>query len=197
MITELGKGEALVSFLEGNGTPSMVERCMIRPPCARLGPITAEERKKVMARSPVKGKYDHGVDSESAYENPAEAGEIRHAAGHGTPAGQGGSSGSIRVGGFGGVLGGVGSVLGSIFGIGRSRGTRLSTGQVIAREVTRSVTGPWRGKVAADIGKSLGRKDGELGGPCDRARNDGRNIAALSVPGALEVGVGSHLGMPG
>src|SRR5204862_6355604 len=33
-ITELGKGEALVSFLEGNGTPAIVERCMIRPPCA-------------------------------------------------------------------------------------------------------------------------------------------------------------------
>src|SRR3954465_14197297 len=36
VIMELGKGEALVSFLEGNGTPSMVERCMIRPPSARL-----------------------------------------------------------------------------------------------------------------------------------------------------------------
>ena len=62
VITELGKGEALVSFLEGNGTPSMVERCMIRPPCARVGPITPEERKAVMAKSPVKGKYDHAVD---------------------------------------------------------------------------------------------------------------------------------------
>src|SRR5947208_7080277 len=67
-ITELGKGEALVSFLEGNGTPSMVERCMIRPPSARLGPITADERKALMAKSPVKGKYDEAIDSESAYE---------------------------------------------------------------------------------------------------------------------------------
>ena len=47
-IMELGKGEALVSFLEGNGTPSMVERAMIRPPSARLGPITPEERKAVI-----------------------------------------------------------------------------------------------------------------------------------------------------
>ena len=58
VIMELGKGEALVSFLEGNGTPSMVERCMIRPPSARLGPITPEERKALIANSPVKGKYD-------------------------------------------------------------------------------------------------------------------------------------------
>src|SRR5260370_25196701 len=65
---ELGKGEALVSFLEGNGTPSMVERCMVRPPAARLGPITPDERKALMAESPVKGKYDQTVDSESAFE---------------------------------------------------------------------------------------------------------------------------------
>src|SRR3954466_12597755 len=42
IIMELGKGEALVSFLEGNGTPSMVDRCMIRPPSGRVGPITPE-----------------------------------------------------------------------------------------------------------------------------------------------------------
>jgi DNA helicase HerA-like ATPase len=68
VIMELGKGEALVSFLEGNGTPSMVERCVIRPPSARLGPISADERKALMAKSPVKGKYDQALDSESAYE---------------------------------------------------------------------------------------------------------------------------------
>src|SRR5499433_387249 len=68
VIGELGKGEALVSFLEGNGTPSMVERCMIRPPSARVGPITADERKAVISKSPVRGKYDTAVDSESAYE---------------------------------------------------------------------------------------------------------------------------------
>src|SRR6201994_3872108 len=43
-IQALGKGEALVSFLEGNGTPAMVERVMVRPPTARIGPITPEER---------------------------------------------------------------------------------------------------------------------------------------------------------
>ena len=68
VITELGKGEALVSFLEGNGTPAMVERVMIRPPTGRMGPITPEERKAIMGKSPVKGKYDTTIDAESAYE---------------------------------------------------------------------------------------------------------------------------------
>ncbi len=64
VITQLGKGEALVSFLEGGGTPSMVDRTMIRPPSARIGPITPEERKAVMAKSPVEGKYDQTVDAQ-------------------------------------------------------------------------------------------------------------------------------------
>src|SRR6187455_3403619 len=68
VIMELGKGEALVSFLEGNGTPSMVERVMVRPPCARIGPITPQERAAIQSKSPVKGKYDTAVDAESAYE---------------------------------------------------------------------------------------------------------------------------------
>src|SRR5262249_37133151 len=62
-ITELGKGEALVSFLEGNGTPALVDRCMIRPPSARIGPVTPDERKAIVAKSPVKGKYDQAIDS--------------------------------------------------------------------------------------------------------------------------------------
>ena len=68
VISELGKGEALVSFLEGNGTPSMVERCMVRPPSARVGPVTPDERAAIVRKSPLKGKYDQAVDSESAYE---------------------------------------------------------------------------------------------------------------------------------
>src|SRR3981081_282580 len=68
VIMELGKGEALFSCREGNGTPAIVDRVMIRPPTARIGPITPEERKAIMDRSPVKGKYDTTIDSESAYE---------------------------------------------------------------------------------------------------------------------------------
>src|SRR6266508_4057159 len=161
VIMELGKGEALVSFLEGNGTPSMVERCMVRPPSARLGPITPEERKTLMAKSPVKGKYDQAVDSESDYEllqkrlqSGAAGGPI--AAPH-APDGAGQAQPS---GGLGAVLSGIGSVLGDIFGTTRPRGTRLSTGQVIAREVTRSVSNRVAGQIAADFGKSIGGKMG-------------------------------------
>ena len=71
VITRLGKGEALVSFLEGNGTPSMVERALIAPPTARIGPVTPAERKAVIAKSPIKGKYDHGHRSGIGLRNPA------------------------------------------------------------------------------------------------------------------------------
>jgi Bacterial protein of unknown function (DUF853)/Integrase core domain len=51
VIMETRQGEALVSFLEGNGTPSMVERCMIRPPSGRVGPITMDERKALIEKA--------------------------------------------------------------------------------------------------------------------------------------------------
>src|SRR5512136_230448 len=67
-ITELEVGEALVSLLDGKGTPTMVERAFVLPPRSRLAPLTPEERKRVLKGSPVKGKYDEPVDRESAYE---------------------------------------------------------------------------------------------------------------------------------
>jgi DNA helicase HerA-like ATPase len=68
VITELGVGEALVSVLDLKGVPSMVERTLIRPPCGRLGPIDENERRQLIAASPVHGIYDETVDRESAYE---------------------------------------------------------------------------------------------------------------------------------
>ena len=68
VITELGKGEALVSVLDPKGVPTMVERTLIRPPSSRLGPVTPEERGKIVKNSPVYGQYDEAVDRESAYE---------------------------------------------------------------------------------------------------------------------------------
>jgi DNA helicase HerA-like ATPase len=154
IIMELGKGEALVSFLEGGGTPAMVERVMIRPPSARIGPITPEERKAIMDASPVKGKYDTAIDAESAY-------EILQKRVAGTAAPAGGSDGGTG----GGILGQIGSIVGTIFGTNVSRG-RMSTGQIIARSVTRSVTNKVVGGVVADLGKSLG---GSVGGSVGRA----------------------------
>jgi DNA helicase HerA-like ATPase len=155
VIMELGKGEALVSFLEGGGTPSMVERVMIRPPTGRIGPVTPEERKAIINASPVKGKYDTAVDAESAYEIIQK--RIAGIAAHPDEAGGAGSAG--------GFLGQIGSIVGTIFGTNVSRG-RMSTGQVIARQVTRSVTNKVIGGLAADVGKSVG---GSLGGSIGRS----------------------------
>ena len=65
---QLGVGEALVSTLQDKGVPSIVERTLIRPPCSRIGPATVDERRAVMGRSPVAGRYDQAIDRESAYE---------------------------------------------------------------------------------------------------------------------------------
>lgn len=67
-ITELGVGEALVSFLDERGTPNMVERALVVPPHGQIGPITPEERKALIASSLVAGVYEQAVDRESAYE---------------------------------------------------------------------------------------------------------------------------------
>ncbi|MGJ5207250.1 helicase HerA-like domain-containing protein [Bradyrhizobium sp. HKCCYLR20261] len=149
VITELGKGEALVSFLEGNGTPSMVERVLIRPPSARIGPVTAEERKAVIAASPVKGKYDTEIDAESAY-------ELLQQRIAGKAATTEGSSG---------VLGTIGNLAATIFGTNVKRG-QLSTTQVIARNVARQVTDKVVGGIAADLGKQVG---GSLGSSIGRS----------------------------
>jgi len=167
-ITELGKGEALVSFLEGNGTPSMVERCMIRPPSARVGPITAEERKALIAKSPIKGKYDEAIDSESAYEvlQKRVASGGAHSAGTSPSQQQGAPSQepaqAPAQGWFARAWDGFLDALAIIFGTNRPRGQRLSPGQATARKVARSVTD----SVARDIGKSLG---GKMGGSVGRA----------------------------
>ena len=67
-ITQLGKGEALVSVLDPKGVPTMVERTLIRPPSGRMGPISADERQRLVKNSPVYGIYDTAEDRESAYE---------------------------------------------------------------------------------------------------------------------------------
>ncbi len=67
-ITELAKGEALVSVLDSKGIPTMVNRTLIRPPESRNGPVTPMERSAVITGSPIYGKYEQAVDRESAYE---------------------------------------------------------------------------------------------------------------------------------
>jgi len=170
VITELGKGEALVSFLEGNGTPSMVERTLIAPPSARIGPVTADERKAIIAKSPIRGKYDQTVDPDSAYEIlQRRVQEGAHAPDDGAaPSPWGG--GSVPRTGRGPAPtpeappasgGGWGDVLGGILGGGGSSGARrgrMTTTEVVVKQVARSVAS----QVGSQIGRAIVR--GVLGG---------------------------------
>jgi len=67
-ITELAVGEALVSFLDEKGRPSVTERVYVLPPGSRIGPITPAQRQALLAGSLVAGVYEKAVDRESAYE---------------------------------------------------------------------------------------------------------------------------------
>lgn len=68
VISEMGVGEALVSFLDEKGIPSMVERAKVLPPQAQIGPISSDERANLLRQSLVAGVYEKAVDRESAFE---------------------------------------------------------------------------------------------------------------------------------
>ena len=67
-IQALGTGEALISFLDAKGSPSVVERAMVIAPGSPMGPVTGDERNGLINHSPLYGKYDTEIDRESAYE---------------------------------------------------------------------------------------------------------------------------------
>lgn len=68
VITTLATGQALISFLDEGGAPSVVEIAQVLPPQSFTGTLTDEERAASMASSGMGGKYDNEVDRESAYE---------------------------------------------------------------------------------------------------------------------------------
>jgi uncharacterized protein len=156
VITQLGKGEALVSFLEGAGTPSMVDRTLIRPPSARIGPITDDERKAIIDKSALKGKYDTTVDPNSAFEilqkRLAEGGALP-APGEGVP-GAPGEAAPVHV----GFFHRIGLWFKNLFGLGRARGERLTTSQSVARNVARAVVAGVATQVASEFAKKTGGK---------------------------------------
>ncbi len=160
-ITELAVGEALVSFLDAKGRPSVTERVFVIPPGSQIGPITPEQRKALIAGSLVAGVYEKAVDRESAYEKlkgrvvagadaaQAMADEARAATPNptaaGTPAGTAPQAG-------GGLFGGLSKVL---FG---STGPRGGQHDGLAQSMARSAV--------RTIGSSVGREiiRGVLGG---------------------------------
>ena len=139
-ITELGVGEALVSFLDAKGSPTVTERTFVLPPSSRLGPATPDERRKVIADSPVAGFYEKAVDRESAFE------KLRQ--GTGTAAAQGGPAAQAP-GADGGLFGSLGGLLGGS-GSGSSRGrTREGVVETAMKSVVR--------QVGSEIGRQLVR----------------------------------------
>ncbi len=142
-ITELGVGEALVSFLDAKGSPGITERVWMFAPASQIGPIAPEERRSLVAGSVVAGVYEKQVDRESAFEMlkaRTGGGEALDKAAGQAPQPDGG-----------GVLGGLTDIL---FGSTGPRGGRRegvvdamaksaarSVGTSLARELTRGVLG--------------------------------------------------------
>jgi DNA helicase HerA-like ATPase len=84
-ITELGVGEALVSVLDAQGRPGIVERAFVIPPGSRLGPITAAERQSILQASILADVYETAVDRESAYEKLNQDAATSQATANNTP----------------------------------------------------------------------------------------------------------------
>ncbi len=136
VITELGVGEALVSCLDEKGTPGIVERALIVPPQAQIGPITDAERRAVMQDSLLAGHYEKALDRESAYEIlKGRASEAKSAQSAAQP---------VPAGGIGGLLGGIfGNGGTSRQGLGETmvKSAVRSIGSAVGREIIRGVLG--------------------------------------------------------
>lgn len=82
VLTQLAVGQALVSMLDENGSPQVVQRAKIVPPRSHVGAITDDQRKEIIASSIIAGHYEKAIDRESAYEVlQAKAGEKAETAG--------------------------------------------------------------------------------------------------------------------
>jgi uncharacterized protein len=139
-ITELGVGEALVSTLQDKGVPSVVERTLIRPPCSRIGPATREERAAVTRGSPMAGRYDQGIDRDSAYEMLKRKAEQQAAPVGRAPAEGQAPADAMR----------AGSRSGGSATLGRSTGSGGRSRQTVVEAMAKSV--------ARSIGSQLGRQ---------------------------------------
>ncbi|RZM01780.1 MAG: DUF853 domain-containing protein [Variovorax sp.] len=149
-ITDLAVGEALVSFLDAKGSPSVTERVYVLPPASRLGPITPAERQALTTGSLVAGVYEKTVDRESAYEKLKARADAAPAAPAGTaPAGTAGAGASAA---GGGLMGNLNEIL---FGSTGPRGGRHDgLAQTMAKSAVRTV--------GTSLGKEILR--GVLGG---------------------------------
>ncbi|HYT96731.1 MAG TPA: helicase HerA-like domain-containing protein, partial [Casimicrobiaceae bacterium] len=128
-ITELGVGEGLISFLDKKGSPNVVERAYVLPPASRIGPISPDERRAVMAASPVKGVYEQVVDRESAYEKLKQRTQSTPAA----TAGAGGGFWDSMKGSLGGLMTGTGRKDSLVEAVAKS--AARTVGSTVGREI--------------------------------------------------------------
>jgi len=145
VITELGVGEALVSFLDEKGRPSQVERSFVIAPCSRLGVLTEDERAEAVKGSTIYGHYEKTLDRESAYEKLHAS--VQGAPASAQPSTQAGTQDASTPSG-GGLLGGLGGGLSDII-FGRT-GPRGGHTEGIVQAAAKSV--------ARSIGSSVGRE---------------------------------------
>jgi DNA helicase HerA-like ATPase len=162
-ITELAVGEALISFLDDKGRPSVTERVFVLPPGTQIGPITPEQRQALMAASLVAGTYEKTIDRDSAYEKlkgrAVASGDAPAAPAGRMPAGTSGSAGvpapADAGGGLSGSMGGMMDGLKDVLlgstgprggrheGLAQSaaRSAVRSIGSAVGREIIRGVLG--------------------------------------------------------
>jgi DNA helicase HerA-like ATPase len=154
-ITELAVGEALVSFLDDKGRPSLTERVYVLPPSSQIGPISAAQRQALLADSLVAGVYEKTVDRDSAFEaikgrtqkrQPAGTAQAQVPAPNGPTASRTDAPPAAPE---KGIFDSIGDMLG-----GGTRRTRTSVGEQLARSA------------ASSIGREVGRQiiRGVLGG---------------------------------
>jgi DNA helicase HerA-like ATPase len=156
-ITELAVGEALVSMLDEKGRPAVVERAWVWPPASRIGPITEDERRALIAASIVAGTYDKTVDRDSAFEMLRERATSDEAAERAEAATKGRSGSGRTRNGAAEEQGGLGGMLGEILTGGGGR--RQSPIEAMAKSAARSIgTTLGRQIVRGVLGSLLGGK---------------------------------------
>lgn len=128
VITELGVGEALVSFLDEKGRPTIVERAYVCPPHSQIGPISPEQRTSLRESSLVAGQYEKTIDRESAFEKlKGRRGDEE------TP------TTPTESGGFGSIFGKIGDALGGGSGGGSRGRTRESVAESAMKSAARAM----------------------------------------------------------
>jgi DNA helicase HerA-like ATPase len=152
VLSELAVGEALVSMLESDGKPAIVERAKIVPPRSQVGAITPEQRKQIISSSVLAGHYEQAVDRESAYEKLQARGTQKVEAA-GAPAATPGASvpDAAKPSLFGSILGNAESVFQPTIGPRGARHDSLATSMVksavraagsqVGRQLVRGILG--------------------------------------------------------